>query len=138
MWVDTNGNVTLTRINTTSGMGGAAFAALLACSGADWQQCWESVLDTHVPAPPGGTYSSVADRAALIFVCADNTNVTLLIPAPALDIFMADGETIDITSAPVAALSAAMIGELVNSSGSLATAVVGGMRLPRARTPLKG
>lgn len=138
LWVDAQGYVTLTRINTDAGLDATAFAALLACSRADWQQCWESAMDTHTPAPAGGTYSSVGDRAALQFVCADATTVTLLIPAPSLSIFLADGETVDITSAPVVALSSAVIGQLVNAGGSLATDVVGGQRLPRARTPLKG
>lgn len=133
--MDVNGNVTVTLVRSSAGMG-AAFASLVALSIADYQQWWESAVTANgAPAPTTGTRQSVADRATLIFVCADNTQTTVQVPAPG-GIFLADGETVDPANPAVAAFVAAAIGTIVNASGSPVTAYVTGHLLPKARSPL--
>lgn len=134
LWADVNGNQTITRVNSSAGV--AAFkAAMLGCSTGDWSQQWESTLATNVPAPTGGTFSSVGDRAVLLFICADNTMARIIVPAPALAIFQSDGETVNPAALPVTALVAAALGQLVSTTGSPATNFVAGYRLPRAQAP---
>lgn len=135
LWVDAYGRKTITRINSVAGFA-AGFAALTACSNAAWQEYWESALSTNVPTPAASVYQSVMDRAALLFLCVDNTLAQVIIPAPNLGIFLADGETIDPANALVVALVAAILGVLTNQNASPAASFVAGYRLPRAQSPL--
>lgn len=135
VWVDANGRKTIFRVNSGTGMGGAA-AALAALSNAAELEHWESNVSTSVPAPVAAAYQSGQDRAALVFVCADGTTTAIIVPAPALAIFMADGETVDITNVDVVAfVAAAVAAPLTNGSGSAVTGLVSGQRLPRASNP---
>lgn len=136
VWIDANGNKTITRIETFAGF--TSFSgALKGCSNADFLQYWESLeTNNSSPAPVLDDFVSVADRAALLFLCADNTLVTVLVPSPSIDIFYADGETVNPSSAAISTLITNVAGSLVNGNGSLALSFVAGYRLPRAKLPL--
>jgi hypothetical protein len=73
---------------------------------------------------------------AFTFLCADTTQVVLVLPAPSLAIFLADKETVDITNADVVALVADCIGSLMSSTGSLATALLSAALAPSIKSPL--
>jgi hypothetical protein len=75
----------------------------------------------------GGAYLPVALRAALTFVCADNSLAVLYVPSPNQTIFLADGQTVDPANLTVVAIVAAALGSLVSSTGSPATAFVSGV-----------
>lgn len=135
VWVDATGQRTITRVNTTTGL--TFLSYMQAAMKGNYAQSWESVVTNNAtPTTNTGAYQSVADRAALLFNCVDGTVVTLVLVSPTLACFMADGETIDPTSTPIAALVANAIGVLTNQSGSPATAFIAGYLLPRTRTPL--
>lgn len=135
VWIDANGNRTITKVNTVGGF--ASFSGgLKGMSNGDFLQTWEASTNPNpTPSPVAGTYQSVVDRAALLLLCADNTLVSVIIPAPSINIFHTDGETVDITSAAVVAFLAGALGALTNAAGSLALSVVSGYRLPRATNP---
>lgn len=136
VWVDANGFRSITKVNTVGGY--ASFSgALKGLSNADYLVTWESVTSPNPsPSPVAMEYQSGVDRAALIFRCADNTLVTVLVPAPSINIFLSDGETVDPAATTVATFIANAVGSLTNASGSLATAFVAGYRLPRSANPL--
>jgi hypothetical protein len=126
LWVDANGFLRITRINTTTGMA-ALLLTMLACTNADWLQSWESALATNpAAAPVPAVYQAASQIASLTFVCADGTQTVLQLLAPKLAIFLADGVTVDITNPSVVALATAAIGTLTNTAGSPATALVSG------------
>ncbi|SRR6266851_4219552 len=136
VWVDAVGNRTITKISTNTGAA-VIQGNILNCSQADFLLWWESAVTANgAPAPPGGSFLTVNQRAALTFLCADNTQVVLLIPSPSSTIFLADLETVDAANVLVAALIAACIGNLESSTGSLATAYLGGTLAPFSRSPL--
>lgn len=136
VWLDAAGGKTITRVLSGAGLG-AAFAPLEALSNAGVQEWWESAVTAPASPPTNAAFASAADRAALVFVCADNTQTTVIVPAPKLSIFKADGETVDPANVLVVALvTAAIAAPIQNPSGSPVTALVAGQRLPRSRTPL--
>lgn len=126
VWIDAAGNRTITLTRTTTGAATIAAGVLLA-SEADWIQQWESVVAVNAPVPLGGTYLPTSLRAALTFLCADNTLAVLYVPAPSVTIFMADRQTVDPLNITVAGIIAACVGTLVSSTGSPATAFVSGV-----------
>jgi hypothetical protein len=133
---DANGQNTILLVRTLTGAASIQ-TGLLACTQADWLRWWESGITTNGGfAPSGGVNRSVNQRAALVFVCADTTQVALIIPAPSAAIFMADGETVDPSVTAVATLIGSCLGNLVNNAGSPATTYVSGALLPGARSPL--
>lgn len=135
VWLDANGARTIFRINTGAGLGTTA-ADLEALSNAGVLEYWESNVTALTPAPVAAAFQSGADRAALVFQCADGTQVTVIIPAPKAAIFMADTETVDPTNADVATfVTSAISAPITNAVGSAVTALVAGQRLPRAANP---
>jgi hypothetical protein len=137
IWVDANGKQTITRIRTGGGAGGIQ-AAILGASNADFNLWWESTETANgAPAPVAAVYQGVQPMAQLLYVCADNTIASLLLPAPQAAVFLADKETIDPANAAIAAITAAAIaaGGLISSSGSSATALAGGKLLPYRGAP---
>lgn len=135
VWVDAHGARTITLVRSTAGAA-AISAAVAAASEADWMQWWESNVTVQTPAPVGGAYLPVSLRAALTFLCADNTLAQLYIPAPNQTIFLADGQTVDPANLAVVAIIAAALGSLVSSTGSPATAFVAGILQRGASQPL--
>jgi len=126
VWVGFQGETTITRMNTSAGAG-ALLTASLACSHADKLQTWEGTnVPNATPTPTAGDYSPVSSQAALVFVTAVATQVTLLVPAPLRSIFLADGQTVDTANASVIALVAAAIAALVDSTGNPVIALVSG------------
>src|SRR6185369_6032642 len=94
VWIDAAGNRTITLVRSAAGAA-AISAAVLNASEADWFQFWESAVTAQTPMPIGGSYLPVSLRAALTFICADNTLAVLYVPAPSVTIFLADGQTVD-------------------------------------------
>lgn len=136
IFVDANGNKTITLLRSNTGAAGI-MGGVLNCSQSDFLSWWESDVTVNpLPAPPGGVFRPVNQRAVLTFLCADNSQVDVIVPAPSLVIFLADQETLNAANPFVAGLIAACIGNLESSTGSLATAYLGGSRLPEARSPL--
>lgn len=137
LWQDSQGHRSVFRVNA-----GAAIAPLLAAmaaaSNGDWTLYWESAPTSNgAPVYLAAAYPTVADRASLLFQCADGTEVALLLPAPRLSDFLADGQTIDPASVLIAALIAAAIAlPFTNAAGSPVVAYTGGTRAPYARIPL--
>lgn len=135
VWIDANGNRTITKINTTGGYTGF-LGNLLSLSNAALDRYWESATSINlVPSPVAAAFQSVVDRAAFIYQCADLTLVTVIIPAPKASIFMADGETIDASNGLVVAFNMGVIGSLTNATGAPAVTFQSGYRLPRSTNP---
>jgi len=137
IWVDANGKQTITRIRTGTGAAGIQ-AAILGASNADYSAWWESAETTNgSPAPVAAAYQGNQPMAQLLYLCADLTIATLLLPAPAVGNFLADQETINPTAAPIAAITAAATaaGGLVSTTGSPATTLLGGKLLPYRGAP---
>lgn len=133
---DANGGTTIILLRSNTGAGGIQ-GGVLNCSTADYTQYWESAVTVNgAPAPPGGAYQTVRLQAILYFACADTTIAQVVIPAPASGVFLADQETIDPANVLVAGLITACIGNLMSSSGSLATAYLGGRLSARRAAPL--
>lgn len=130
VWTDANGYQTISRIvaNITAG---PVQAAILGCSNADFLQYWEGPQFSNIsPSPTAAGYIAGSQVALLVYQCADGTSVQVRIPAPQLAIFLADGRTVDPANAAVLTLNAAVIGVLVSTTGSLATAYQSGSLLP--------
>ena len=125
VWVDHGGNQTIKLIRQ-SNFTQTIRNDLVAISNADWLQSWSGTLainGTIVTA--NATYPSVLQQATLVFLCADNTQARIDLPAPVGSIFLPDGVTVDSTA--IATLIGDAIGNLQSASGSLATAYLSGI-----------
>lgn len=128
VYLDENGFLTIHRISTA--LGGASIqAGILALSNADYQEVWEGPITTNPsPAPTAAVYLPGNMTALLTYQCADLSEAQIRIPAPQVGIFYADRSTVD--PAMIAALNAVAIGNLVSSTGSLATTYLSGKLQP--------
>lgn len=81
-----------------------------------------------------GAYSTIQDKAYFIFQCADGTVTTMAVPAPKVDIFLDDEETVDELDGLVVAFVNAMVALAANKFGS---AIVGLLRGYRRRLQRK-
>jgi hypothetical protein len=136
VWVDAFGYRTITKLVTD---GGAATVepSLEALSNAATTQFWESPITFTTNTPVAAQYQSTSDKCVMIFLCADLTNYAVIVPAPKLSIFLADGETVDQANADVIAfVSAALACPIANPAGSVVTFLIAGYRLPYAKSPL--
>lgn len=125
IWVPAGPQSTITLIRTDTG-GAALQAAILNHSNADFLNEWEGTLNINLaPAPVSAPYPNVSQQARLVYRCADGTNAELVIPAPKLGIFLADGVTVDVTTIPD--IQAAAIGHLLSSSLSPANLFLSGL-----------
>lgn len=125
IWVPAGPQSTITLIRTDTG-GAAVQAAILNHSNADFLNEWEGTLVINAsPAPVQAPYPGVNQQARIVFKCADNTNAEVVIPAPKLNIFLADGVTVDATTIPD--LIAACTGHLLSGSLSPATTFLSGL-----------
>jgi hypothetical protein len=131
VWVDVNGFTRLTLINTLTGAA-VILADMVHVSLADWLNVNEAGFTINPsPVVSAGTYQRVADCASLMFTAVSGDKIVLQLPAPQSAVFLADQQTVD--PAFVATLVADCIGVLTTSSGSPATAFVGGYRRPTTR-----
>lgn len=136
VWVDANGFRSITKLTSVGGAS-SVVGDLQALSNADTSQYWESAVTTNVPVPVSAPYQSGGQRAALTFICADTTNVVVIVPAPKLTIFQADGITVDLLNVDVILFATAAVAQpLCNPSGSPVTALLSGTLLPGAASPL--
>lgn len=125
VWADAGGYTVVTKVRSATGAAGI-MADALAVSNADWLEDWEGALSTHVATPTSAVYQPASLRAVLTFLCADNSQVRLIVPSPQVGIFLADKQTVDAANAGVVTLIAACIGNLESATGSLATAYLSG------------
>ena len=129
LFVDAGGGSTITLIRSNLG-GSGMLSALLAVSNADYLNHWEGHVAVNAsPAPVAAVNQSVNTQASLVFLCADNSQVTFNIPAPKASIFLADGVTVDQTM--ITSLITACVGHLVSQSGSTATSYLSGLLTAR-------
>jgi len=126
VWIDANGATTATLLTTSAGAS-TVQADILAKSTTDALYVWEGALHVNgSPAPPGGTYQSVKDRAVLTFLTAAGGLLTLTIPGPLSSIFLADQETVDPTQ--LVTLIADVIANVVDVGGNAVVSYVSGIR----------
>jgi hypothetical protein len=133
VWLDARGYTRITLIRTSTGVG-SLLSPLQAISNAGLLECWEGPQSLYTPAPVAAQYESGQQTARLTFVCADGTQAVLQVFAPVLGIFQTDEVTVDSANANVVTLIAAAVGNLMSSSGSLATAYVSGSMGPRPQS----
>jgi len=130
VWVDAGGFTTITKVRTATGAA-AIQSALVGASNADYTQQWEGPLVFNgAPGPSAATYQPANYRAILTFQCTDFSQVDIILPAPQLGDFLADGATIDPASAAIATLITACIGNLESSTGATAASFVAGTLQP--------
>ncbi len=103
-------------------------AAIAAISNAGRLDAWSATPLGPSGAAVAAVYESVGDYALLSWRCVDGTITTVKVFAPKTAIFLADGMTVDITNAGVAALSFQVIGSELSASGSPAATFLGGIR----------
>lgn len=131
IWFDLQGRTrqTITR-GIDSLIGGATLQSVQddvgALSNADWTRYWQGTETNQTPGPPGGTYIAVGDYAELVFAAGDGSQLYLTIPAPLASLFLADGETVDITQ--ITTLISDVTACLITATGAHPTTYVGGIR----------
>lgn len=125
LWLDARGYQRITLLRA-QGLSGAIEAAMAAASNAGLVQCWEGPIATPVPTPAAAVYESGLQVARLLFQCADGKDAAIMLVAPKLADFLADGRTIDIANPQIAAIIAAAVGTLANQAGSIAANYVSG------------
>lgn len=125
LWVDGAGGSTITLIRTDTG-GAAIETEILAVINADIFNEWEGTLNINTsPSPVVAPYQSVAQRAQLVFLCADGTTAGVTLVAPKLGIFLADGITVD--ASMITSLIAACVGHLLSPTLSPAVSFLSGV-----------
>jgi len=130
IWLDANGYQTIQLLRSVSGATSLS-AAIAAASNAARVYYWESPETTYVgPVPVSAPYLPGNLVALFTYQNADLTYSSLRVPAPALAIFFADGQSVDPSNPLVAAINTAAIGALVGTSGSPAASFVSGKLQP--------
>lgn len=127
VWADYTGRTRLTIIKAAT-TPCSVLTALQGHSQAEVLYNWDGDLDPGIGAAVAGEYQSVALSATLVFDTATGSKLYLTLPAPSLDIMMADGVTVD-PSAIVDIITAA-VGNLSDGGGNVATAFVAGFLAP--------
>lgn len=131
IWVDVNGKTRQTIVRGNAGLAAVALA-LAGKSNADFQRDWEgATIVNAAPAPINALYTSVNDYAALVFTTAAGTLVYVTLPAPQSAVFQADQETVNPVA--IATVIAAVVGTVLDGSGNVVTAFVGGYRRSSGR-----
>lgn len=127
IWQDGFGKTTLISYNGVVSMGNF-LAAADGCSNAIPVQTWEGPLNNIPPfAPTVGIYQSCLDAARLVFVDAKGNRTQVIVPAPILGMFMADGKTVNPAYPLLASVIVAAVSELiVPTSGLPVVAFLGG------------
>jgi hypothetical protein len=125
VWASADGRTRRTELYGLASLAGVQ-AALAAASNAGELQHWEGDLVASVPAPSAASFPSVQDLAILLYADGAGVQVQVRIPAPHASIFMSDGETVD--PGAIGAISAAVIGHVLTTSGVAVTTFVGGFR----------
>jgi hypothetical protein len=135
VWVDVLGRTRLTLVNTIDATllvpdpAAPIRAALLAQSVADEANYLAGTLNVNgSPAPSTGAYQRVVDVAMLTFTDGTGDLTRIQLPAPNASVFLADGETVDITA--IGGIIGAVVGAAITPGGGVVTAYVGGTRQP--------
>jgi hypothetical protein len=81
--------------------------------------------------PSGGQYNLVTDIAVLVFATAAPSTIQVIIPAPLNTTFGPSSNVVDPTDPNVAALIAAVIGNVTDAGGFPVTAYVSGVKSSR-------
>ena len=115
------GKLAQTTLNITSGWGGGSLvAALQAHSNANNSlTAYSWAVAGLFGAVGAGAHRSVADRALLVFDCANGGTVKFMLWAPTDDVFLGDGETVD--SSAISDIISAVVANCASPSGSAVT-----------------
>lgn len=131
IWVDSSGKTRQTILRGNATLAPVALA-LAGQSNGDFQRDWEGATVVNpAPAPINATYNSVNDYASLVFTTAAGNLVYVTLPCPVSTIFLADQETVDPVA--IATIIAAVVGTVIDGSGAVVTAFVGGFRRSSGR-----
>lgn len=124
-WVDAGGRTRQTILRSSAGAPNTQ-AQLKLLSNADILDWFEGADHVNAaPAPSTAPYSPVSLFAALNYADAGGNLATVTLPAPHAGIFLADGVTVD--SAAIAALNAAIAGEVITAAGNPVVVFIGGI-----------
>lgn len=128
IYIDVGGRATIHLIRSDTGAG-TILNVLLGHSNADVSSTWEGTeVVNSTPSPVSAQYATGNIVAQLTFLAADGTLATINIPAPKIDIFLADQSTVDPST--ITDLITACVGQLIAPSGSLAVSYVSGVASP--------
>lgn len=131
VWVDANGSTRQSLVRGNATLAGVQ-AALIAVSNADYQSQFEGTEHVNgAPAPISATYQPVGDYVPLVYSTAGGDLVYVTLPSPQAAIFLADQETVN--PAAIAAVTAAIVGTVVDAAGNAVVAFVGGVRRARLK-----
>lgn len=136
-WVDDAGGFLRASNWTAAGGVIAVDAQLQACSNAQLQFATEGVPNISPFAPGSTQYHLVTDLAVLIFATAGSATISLVIPGPLATTFGPSSNVVNPLDPNVAALIAAVIGNLSDQGGNVVTAYVSGVKSSR-RTEQNG
>lgn len=132
VWVDAQGERTLSVIDTSTGVGSIE-TSMLNHINADHLQCTEGILETYSASPSTSTYNTVRVAAICTFVDSTGSEGSVILYSPKDNIFMPDGDTVDPSS--ISDLITACVGNLLAGSGNTVVNFKGGRAI---RTRLSG
>lgn len=126
IWIDFGGSTTQTLVRADPNAGSIQ-SALLGHSIGDILNWWEGPPNINsTPAPGTSTYAPIGDHARLLFLDSASSLVTLTLPAPNLNVFFADGVTVDPSA--IADVIAAFVANGKSATGnSIASFVAGNL-----------
>ena len=124
VWLDIGAQTTMRYVDTSDDTGHLVAVALEEYSNAALFQYWDGQLFTaSMPSTSSLAYNQTQTVARLVFTTGTE-DVSVVLPAPLLSIFMSDGRTVDPTSIPD--IISAVVGHVVSNAGNLVTAFVTG------------
>lgn len=140
-WRDVKGNTARIRFYIDSTLtvaaqdaaGGAVLVAIAPLTNAAFQSSSGPRTSLAGPVAYGtaAQFATVEDKAVMTFAAADGTLHRYQIPAPKIDIFEVDQETVDAAQTDVAAFVTAMLADAKTASGAGLSSFVGGVRTRR-------
>lgn len=125
VWIDVNGRTRQTIIQTLTGAAPIT-TVMQSFQLASIQRLWESAMVIPGTPPSAGNYQSNSSAAELLFQTGAGTIVRLVVPAPGISVFKADGVTIDPANVNIIALVAACTGLMTDGNGNAVTGYLGG------------
>lgn len=128
VWLDAHGNTISTYLWGDTNVGGT-MGLLNLMSNAVVTQYWEGQIQLTAGTFTAAPFQTVMDVAELVFSDTNGNRGTVVIPAPKLALFEADGETINNAQGNITNLAANVAAELiVLGSGLPLSILIGGRR----------
>lgn len=141
VWRDVKGNTAAVRFYIDSTLSDSAahsaasavINAITAITNAAFQSASGPATSVAGPVAYGtaAQFATVEDKAVMTFSGADGSLHRYQIPAPKVDIFEVDQETVEADQTDVAAFIAAAIANIHTASGAALSSFVGGVRVRR-------